>query len=301
MRELKNKQIVVTGGCGFIGSRLVYSLHPSNNITVIDDLSTGDSKRIQEDLVRMDIRENIGRKRPSSRLIKLLEDNDVVFHLAGQTNIPHSLQFPVDDVSRNLLGTVNLLDACRQGNTKLIVFSSTSSVYGKAEQIPISETCPLNPLTLYALSKKCCEDYIRMFHETHGIRYVILRYFNVYGENGRGVISSLIKGIKEKRKIFITGEGKMTKDFIHVGDVVKANILAALRNWAGEYNIGTGKETSIREVIEILRQIRNFEVERKASRKCDIVSRSCAKIEKAMANGFRPKVKLDEYLRMKLE
>jgi len=301
--ELKEKRILITGGCGFIGSQLAEQLSKENEVKIIDDLSSGTLTNIGgiKDKVicaKRDIRER--------GIETEFNDIDVVFHEAAQAFISTSLENPLFDADVNILGTLNILEACRKKDVPRVVFASSSAVYGEPQTIPLKETHPLNPVTPYGLAKKVCEEYLRLYYSLYRIESIALRYFNVYGKNqnlvfpNAGVIALFTDRLVKGEPVTIYGDESCTRDFIHVEDVAKANILAALCRQASAtvINVGTGRETSIKDVIRILEELthRTIKVMHLPERKGDI-TRSVADITASKKIlGFEPRINLEEGL-----
>lgn len=266
--------ILVTGGAGFIGSHLTRELiREGHNVVVVDNLSTGRKENLMDEIkfYEIDVRTN--------ELSKILNDEKIekIVHLAGQTMVDASIKDPMEDANQNIGGIVNLLEAARQNNVERVIFSSTAASYGDvdAEDLPVLENHILNPMSFYGLSKVTAEKYIALYNALYGLNYVILRFANVYGERQGdggegGVISIFTKKLANNENITIFGDGEQTRDFIYAGDIAKG-ILAALNteNINTVYNLSTETETSLRELISILSNIKGeniipaYEKERK--------------------------------------
>lgn len=254
--------ILVTGGCGFIGSHIVDAyVNMGHHVVVIDDLSTGDIKNLnpkatlyEKNICHHDI-EEIFRK----------EKFAVVNHHAAQINVRKSLDDPLYDARVNIIGSLNLLNLSARYKIKRFIFASSGgAVYGEPHHIPITEGIPLDPLSPYAVSKIATEKYLLTFARTHKFNYVILRYSNVYGprqisKSEAGVVSIFINHILNKKKCIIFGDGNQTRDYVYVGDVVEANVLA-LDCAPDIFNIGTGIETSVNDLINMLSKITKNDV-----------------------------------------
>lgn len=249
-------KMVVTGGAGFIGSHLVNRLVSKGyEVHVIDNLATGDPGRLHNEAVLHVA--DVGSDQAST-YIRLLKP-DTVFHLAAQADVQRSVQAPAADAAANIMGTINLLDACRTANVRKMVFASTSGVYGELQKNSITEEDPVLPISFYALSKLAAEKYISLYGYFYGLEYTILRYGNVYGpgqtnKGEGGVISIFGERLGKSLPLNVYGDGSQTRDFIYVQDVVSAN-LAAIRKGRGEIvHVSTGQSTSINRLIEIIRE-----------------------------------------------
>ncbi len=248
-------KILVTGGAGFIGSHIVANLLAKDcDVVVADDLSTGLAANVSPParLHRLDVaRDDLGPLFAAERF-------DFVIHLAAQTAVPKSLAAPDHDCAVNVLGTVNVLEASRRTGVKRVVFASTAAVYGSAAAVPIAENAVLAPFSFYGLSKMTAENYLRLYHDTFGLEYVILRYANVYGERQGdagegGVVSIFARRLAAGRPLDIFGDGGQSRDFIYAGDVAEANWRACVSSAANAvYNISTGTETSVNELAGLL-------------------------------------------------
>ena len=250
---------LVVGGAGFIGSNLVDRLIDDNHeVVIIDDLSTGKKENINEKAIWNDM--NIGLETAVPYMELIMKDVDVVFHLAALARVQPSIEEPLEYHKANVDGTHNLLVAARDAGVKKFVFSSSSSVYGDAEQVPTTEECKLNPMSPYALHKLIGEQYCKLFSDLYGMETVCLRYFNVYGERQNtegayclvmGVFAGqLLKG----QPMTINGDGEQRRDFTYVGDVIDANIKCATSKikWNGDiFNIGNGDNRSVNQIADM--------------------------------------------------
>ena len=250
------QKVVVTGGAGFIGSHLVDELIKQGiEVTILDNLSTGKKQNInpKAKFIDCDIFKDTW-----GDLIFLLNGADTIFHLAAKTTVQESIKEPSLYNNVNVVGTLNLLEAAAAVKVKRFIFSSSSSVYGNAK-VPTSEDHPLNPISPYALNKLVGEQYCKLYSEIYNIDTVCLRYFNVYGDrmNNEGyklVFPIFKEQILNNKPLTINNDGKQRRDFIHVDDVVRANILVAKyrNNFNGDiYNVGNGKSYSINEVADM--------------------------------------------------
>jgi UDP-glucose 4-epimerase len=253
-------KVLITGGSGFIGSHIVKKCLDMNyTIVVVDRQSPNEHIDKSVKYYKMDIRDE------QMHIIFKVEQPDIVIHHAAQVVVSDSVQNPLNDADINILGTINILHCCGLYGVKKILFASSAAVYGMPNVLPISENHPIRPISVYGASKYSAEVYIQTFSNFYNFDYVILRYSNVYGnrQNNRGeggLISILIDRIMKQESIYIYGDGSQTRDFIHVDDVVEANIKAMLINKNMILNIGTGISTSVNLLLEILKDIQPFDL-----------------------------------------
>lgn len=255
---MKNKNVLITGGLGFIGSHIANRLIEDNNVTIIDNLSTGNVDYlnnpthenltlIKKDLNSLDLKVN-------------LSNIDYVFHLAAMVSVPISVKNPISCNLENVTTTINLLDACVKNDVEKIVFSSSAAVYGENRNIPLKETELPSPTSPYGASKACCELYIKSFYESYDLNYTVLRYFNVFGPKQdinspyAAVIPNFINAILKNKRPIIYGDGKQTRDFVYVGDVANANIKACESNFDGIVNIAGGNQISINKLYDVIKK-----------------------------------------------
>ncbi len=293
------KNILVTGGAGFIGSHLVETLVPENRVIVLDNLTTGSTANIHEEaeFVQGDIR-------TLSSLPNLVSAADIVFHQAGFVSVEGSMKKPLTSHEHNVTATLRLLDSARRGDTRIITASS-AAVYGQPSSLPVTETESTDPESPYGLDKLTVDRYTRLFNEIYDLPTVTLRYFNVYGPrqtatNYSGVISTFINQASNGTELTVHGDGTQTRDFVHVADIVLANLLAATTDRTGiAYNIGTGSKTSIQELAEIIQEVSQSGavISHHPERPGDI-SESCADISRASNYlGYNPTISLKSGLR----
>lgn len=305
-------RILVTGGAGFIGSHLVDRLMKEGyEVVVLDNFFTGKIENIKHHLESGMFYLVKGDIRSSDNVKEAIRNVDAVFHLAAIVSVPLSIEKPllVNDV--NVRGTLNLLEASLKADVKRFIYTSSCAVYGEVDRLPIDERCPTNPISPYAVSKLAAEYYCKVFFENYGLDTLCLRYFNVHGprqvrDSYSGVITQFIDRLKQRKPPIIYGDGQQTRDFVHVRDVVEANMLALnCQHGFGEViNVGTGKQTTINQLAEVLLELSGrsyLKPKYVAPRKGDIRN-SCADISKAKrALGYEPKVTLKEGLRMMLK
>lgn len=286
-----------------MGSHIVDRLSPENNVTVLDNLSTGLLSNLEKSQDRITlIKGDILDKELVSDVVSRVE---YIFHLAANVGNIKSIEDPYLDMDVNIRGILNMLEACRNSNIKRFVYSSSGAIFGEAKYLPIDEDHPLNPESPYGVSKLTAEKYCFAFYKVHGIPTTSVRYFNIYGPRQgsseyANVISIFTSRIREGKPITVFGDGKQTRDFVFVQDVVTANILAATQPAAaGEiFNIGTGVANSILELIQVLNEISNREnTVIYAESRAGEVKHSRANIDKARrVMGYNPKTSFKEGL-----
>lgn len=290
-------RVLVTGGAGFIGSHIVDRLlEMGAAVTVLDDLSTGSLNHVREEVhfVKMDVRDE------ELSALCARQHYDYVIHQAAQTMVNRSLDEPLFDCDVNIKGLVNLLEACRHSGVKRVVCASSAAVYGDVVALPITEAHTPQPTSFYGLSKLTGEKYLELYRRVFGLEYVALRYANVYGERQGdygegGVVSIFTHAIRRGNAVTLFGDGGQTRDFIYVGDVATANCQALLTPHSDTvYNVSTGRETSINELLRLLKQIsgRDVAVKRQPPRQGDIY-RSVLDNRRAVAGlSWQPEVNI---------
>lgn len=291
---MKNYQIIVTGGLGFIGSNLVEKLIKHNEVTIIDDQSTGKIENIQE--IDQDNLTLIKGSITDLNLTQIFKDHDYVLHQAALPSVPRSISDPKSSNEANITGTLNVLIAARDSGIKKVVCASSSSVYGDTPTLPKSENMPVNPLSPYAITKMTAEFYCNVFQEIYDLQTVSLRYFNVFGPKQdpnsqyAAVIPNFISAIKNNKPPVIYGDGEQSRDFSYVKHVVDANMLACESDKTGVYNIACGRRITVNQLVEMINEImgKNIEPVYSESRPGDI-KHSLADISKAKAFGYEPK------------
>lgn len=250
---------LVTGGAGFIGSHLVDSLVARGDVVrVLDNLSTGKLENLEESLPRIDFRE--GDIRKPEDLAGALQDVDLVFHQAAFVSVPHSLEKPAMCLDTNVMGTQQVLEFSRTAGVKRVILASSAAVYGEITQYPLSESGGTDPHSPYASSKYITEIYARMYTEQLGLDVVALRYFNIFGPRQNpeseyaAVIPKFIKQLIAEKSPVIYGDGKQSRDFIFISDVVQANLLAGSASGAPGrvINICSGQEISLLALLDKL-------------------------------------------------
>jgi UDP-glucose 4-epimerase len=302
---------LVTGGAGFIGSNVVDALLArGDEVTVVDDLSTGRRENLEPALsngarlVEADIRD-------AAAMRELFEQArpEVVFHFAAQIDVRHSVADPAADARINVEGTINVLDAARAaGVPRVVNTSSGGAIYGEGRTLPAPEDHPVAPEAPYGLSKFCAEHYCDIFRRMHGLSTVSLRYGNVYGPRQdplgeAGVIAIFCGKLLEGGTPTVFGDGSQTRDYVYVGDVVEANLAAAAADVGGPFNIGTGRETTVLELVDALAGLagRPFEPEHAPPRQGEVqrIALDCSRARAEL--GWEARVDLSDGLARTLE
>ena len=300
------ERVLVTGGAGFIGSHLVDRLLKEGfDVIVLDNLSSGHVRNIKHHIGKRGFQFIKGDIRNRELVNKLVKEIDVIFHLAAIVSVPQSVRNPTLVNEVNVSGTLNLLEAARKSKVKRFIFASSCAVYGNPQSLPIKEESPLRPISPYGASKLAAETYVQVFHKVYGLKTVCLRYFNVYGprqSEGRysSVISRFLRALREDRPLKIYGDGKQTRDFVHVHDVVEANVLALKeRKAVGEcFNIATGSPITIEDLAKKFMAVfgKKTKIAYLKPRRGDI-RHSYADISKAVEKlGYKPKISLENGL-----
>jgi UDP-glucose 4-epimerase len=255
-------KFLVTGGAGFIGSHIVDALvDRGDQVVVVDNLSTGFKENLNDRAIfyETDICD------PSLAGVFEKEKPEVVIHQAAQTVVTRAVGDPTYDAQQNILGSLNVIGNCaRQGVRRIVYASSGGAVYGDPTYIPADEDHPVKPLSEYGVSKYAVEHYLRLAKNRHGLDYVTLRYANVYGSRQNpkaeaGVVAIFTGLMLRGEQPTIFGSGDKTRDYVHVSDVVEANLAAIDSEGSGPYNVGTGIETRDQEVFDTIAQHLGFD------------------------------------------
>ncbi len=247
-------RVLVTGGCGFIGSHIVDALIDNNHtVAVADNLTTGNIENLNSEALfyETDIL--------NSDFMNVLKDfsPDAVFHQAAQIDIQKSIKDSSFDAMTNVVGTVRVLENCRDYNVSKIIYASSAAVYGTPEYLPVDEQHRISPMSFYGISKYTPELYIRTFSDLYGLKYTILRYANVYGirqepKGEGGVVSVFTNKLINGETPVVFGDGEQTRDFIYVKDIAAANLSALTRGDNSVINVSTGVKTSVNKLLEIM-------------------------------------------------
>lgn len=251
--DVSGQQVLVTGGAGFIGSHIAAALVEDNAVRVLDDLSGGDADAVPDgaDLLVGDVRD-------ADDLAAAMDGVDLVFHEAAVVSVERSTEAPMETNATNVDATVRLLEAAREADARL-VFASSAAIYGDPEYVPVDESHPTRPSSPYGISKLTGDQYVRLYAALHDVPTVALRYFNAYGPgqpggNYSGVITTFVEQALAGDPITVNGDGEQTRDFVHVDDIVRANLAAATTDHTGAaYNVGTGASVTIATLAERIR------------------------------------------------
>ena len=296
---------LVTGGAGFIGSNLVeFLVKDGHEVTVLDDLSSGYRENLLQGGWGEKIRFLQGDVRDEGLLREATRNQEAVFHLAASVGNKRSIEHPLLDADINVMGTLKVLEAARFSGCRKVVFSSSAGIFGELKTLPIEENHPVEPDSPYGCTKLCAEKLCLAYAKLYDLEAVALRYFNVYGPRQRfdaygNVIPIFVFQILRGEPISIFGDGEQTRDFVHVRDVVQANVKAALsRGVSGAFNIASGTRITINALVELLREAGLRPQVRMAPPRPGDVRHSLADLTRARTSlGYEPSVGLAEGLR----
>ncbi|MDP3104298.1 MAG: SDR family oxidoreductase [Candidatus Methanoperedens sp.] len=301
---MKNKKVMVTGAAGFIGSHLAEELADNNEVTIIDDLSTGKIENIKELVKRKNVKFIKGSITDYNLLQNGMKDLDYIFHQAALPSVPRSIEDPQGSNEANVTGTLNVLTAAKDSGIKKVICASSSSVYGDTPTLPKSESMPVNPLSPYAVTKATGEFYCNVFQDIYGLKTASLRYFNVFGPRQdpnsqyAAVIPKFINDIMNNEPPVIFGDGEQSRDFSYIRHVVDANILACGSDKTGIFNIAGGRSITINQLVDMINEILGKDIEPvyKEPRPGDI-KHSRADISMARTFGYKPESDFKEELK----
>jgi UDP-glucose 4-epimerase len=297
---------LVTGGAGFIGSNVVkLLLERGHGVTVLDNLSTGYRVNVPE----ADVEFVEGSILDTDALARAAKGAEVVFHLAASVGNLRAIQDPHADSMTNVIGTLNVLEAARAAGTRKVVYSSSAAIFGELKTLPIKEDHPIEPDSPYGVSKLAGEKHALCYPKIHGMEVVCLRYFNVYGVNQRfdaygNVIPIFTTLLLKGQTLTIYGDGEQTRDFINVGDVARANVMAGESTGVvGAFNLGSATAITVNTLIRLLEEASGLKADtRNAPRRPGEVLHSLADISAiGDALGFEPEVDMPEGLRAYVE
>jgi UDP-glucose 4-epimerase len=298
--------ILVTGGAGFIGSNVADAfISAGHAVTIVDDFSSGKQENVnpKAKVYRMDIQD------PAVENIFREEKIEVMCHLAAQMDVRKSVADPKFDASVNVLGFLNLMEQGRKHGLKKVIFSSTGgAIYGEQDYFPADEEHPNRPLSPYGITKLVTEKYLFFYKEIYGIDHVILRYANIYGprqnpHGDAGVVAIFTMKMLKGEQPVINGDGKQTRDYVFVGDVVRANEQALTYRGSNIFNIGTGIETDVNQLFHHIKALTGSNCEEKhIPAKAGEQMRSVISSKKITDTlGWKPTVPLEEGLKRTVE
>lgn len=249
-------KILVTGGAGFIGSHIVDALVERRHVvSVIDNLSTGKKQFVNPKTAFYHA--DVCNTKSIATLFRKIRPACVIHH-AAQLDLRYSVSHPIVDARTNIIGTLNLLEESVRHRVRRFMFASTGgALYGEARIIPTPETYPTNPISPYGVAKLSVEHYLHYYEKQYGLSTLALRYANVYGprQNGQGeagVVAIFCSRLQARQPLVINGDGRQTRDYVYVGDVVNANLRAVRSRATGAVNIGTGREVSVNTLVRML-------------------------------------------------
>ena len=307
--NLQNSNILVTGGAGFIGSNLVDVLLSKNNTVVLydnfSDFYTGKEENIKHNLKKSNFRVQKSDIMDYEKIRKTMQNVDIVFHLAAQPGVRFSMENPNKTSDVNILGTLNVLKAAKEAEVEKVIFASTSSVYGEPKYLPIDENHVTKPISIYGASKLAAEKYCQVFNDQLGLQVIILRYHTVYGPRQRPDMAfhKWTKALSENKPIIIYGDGKQSRDFTFVSDIINGTIKAAETDDIGGeiFNLGGGSNVTVNYAVDLLTKefgAENDQIIYETSKLGD-VSDTYANIKKAQELiGFNPTTKLKDGLKL---
>lgn len=292
---MNGKRVLITGGSGFIGGAIADTLRTDNDVRVLDT----DPAPASPD----DVRVIEGDVRDREVVDGAVEDVDVVFHQAAVVSVAQSVADPMESHTVNATGTLQVLEAARRHGSR-VVGASSAAIYGHPEQVPIAETDSLVPSSPYGLNKLALDHYLRLYHELYDMDTVGLRYFNVYGPGQTGgdyagVIEAFLEQAQVGDPLTVHGDGEQTRDFVHIDDVVRANILAAETDAVGTaYNVGTGHSVTIADLAERVRHAVGSDspIVTREARDGDIRHSRADLTKSSEELGYQPSVSLNDGL-----
>ncbi|WP_128475876.1 NAD-dependent epimerase/dehydratase family protein [Halorussus pelagicus] len=258
--EVSDRTVLITGGAGFVGSHLAEALVADNEVRILDNLSGGARAHVPTgaDLVEGDVRD-------TETLADAMAGVDLVFHEAALVSVEESVADPPKSNRINAAATVDLLEAARKEDAR-VVLASSAAIYGHPDSVPVAEGDSKDPTSPYGIDKLALDHYARRYHDLYGLETVPLRYFNVYGPRQNpeysAVVNVFFQQAADGGPLTVEGDGEQTRDFVHVRDVVQANLLAATTDRVGEpFNVGTGHSVTVNELAETVVEVTNSEAE----------------------------------------
>jgi len=303
----KEKQVIVTGAAGFIGSNLTDKLlNLGAKVIGIDNFYNGRLENLKYASKNKNFQFQKGDIRDQSFILDICQDIDIIYHLAAFTNVPESVKMPENCNNVNVNGILNILNAARRMDVRRVIFASSSAVFGDTPTLPKREDMRRVPISPYGVSKMACESYVQVFSKLYGLSTISLRYFNVFGPRQRdspysGVIAIWLGRILRNEDLIIYGDGKNSRDFTYIEDIIQANFLAAESEVSGEIvNIGAGSPITLTELAKLMLKLTNSEylkIKYTDPRPGDIIH-SFADISKAkQLLDYKPKYNQEQGLR----
>ena len=294
----KKKTILVTGGCGFIGSHIVDKLIKNQNeVIVLDNLSTGSIKNLNSDAILYQ-----GDARNEFFIQKIFEQYkfDYVIHQAAKINTNVLQEVPLNDIRNTLESTIVLAKNCIKHNVKNLIFASSVAVYGRPKSLPVKESSSLNPIYSYGIAKKVAEEYLKYFNIYYNLNYQVLRYSNVYGPRQPifgevGVIAIFTDRIIQEKELIIYGDGEQQRDYIFVEDIVDFTLRALTFKDCSVYNVGSGTPSTVNQVFA---KFQKYDLKQKdaiyKNERFGEIGNFYTTINKALKTGWKPKFNLDQ-------
>lgn len=300
-------KVLVTGGAGFIGSSIVDSLiEKKHSIVVLDNLSSGKKENInkQAKFYKADICDR-------EKVISIFrqEKPQIIIHNAAQIDVRKSVEDPIFDLNVNIVGSINVLDACIQVKSKKIIFASSGgTIYGECKSIAPKETSTPCPLSPYGIAKNSVENYIKFYSQVYGLEYTLLRYGNVFGprqdpHGEAGVVAIFAQRMLNNQEVMVFGDGKQTRDYIFVSDVVDANIKSLIKGKNEVVNIGTAKTTSVNKLVQVMSKLSGYKkkILRKPKRDGELFKSflNISKAKKILV--WAPKISLEKGIKITMD
>jgi len=297
-------KVLITGGAGFIGSNVADGLLEKNyKVIIVDNLSNGKKENIPQGakFYRCDIRDK--------KLYDIfkVEKPAVIIHNAAQLSVRVSVEDPLMDADINIIGGLNVINACRIYNVEKIIFASSGgTVYGEQKYFPADEKHPTHPISPYGAAKLATENYLYYFYNAYGLKYISLRYANIYGPRQdpygeAGVVAIFSSKMIEGKSAVINGDGLQTRDYVYVGDAVDANLRAIESDFVGPLNIGTGRETTVVRLFNILKKVSGKAGMEEAHGPFKEGEQRRSQLSNKLAGkmlGWQPKVSIEEGLKL---
>lgn len=258
MAVVNSYRILVTGGAGFIGSHIVdAAVSAGHKVAIVDNLSTGRLQNLNSAARFYNV--DITDKKALDAAFANWQPEYVIHH-AAQIDVRHSVQDPAFDAAVNIGGSLNILHAASQHGVRKVVYASSAALYGDPCYLPVDEKHPVQPMAPYGASKHTVEHYLAIYHELYGLEYTALRYANVYGprqdaKGEGGVVAIFTDRFLNGQGVVIYGDGEQTRDFVYVGDIAVANLLAMTADFNGILNISTEQETSVNDLFQLLQTV----------------------------------------------